>query len=361
MLVNIKGVYQTKFGELWNLGLSELMQEAGEGAIKDAGIDKDKVDLVVVGNKLGGRLSNQNHLGCLAAEGLGLRAAAVRVEAACASGGLAVHQAVTAIEAGRVETVLVIGAEKMTDKSNGEVTEALMGAASWQERQAGLSFVGLYALLAQAYMNKFGASRRDLARIAVKNHKQGSKNEKAQFRKVISLAQALSAPMVAEPLGLFDCSPISDGAAAVVVQQGKGEVEVAASEVGMDSLGLCERKSLVELRASREAGEKAYQRAGLGVDEIEAAEVHDCFTIAEILAKEDLGFCQKGEGFKQVDKRVNRSGGLKACGHPVGATGVKQIVDLVKWIRQGEIKIGLAHNVGGSGGTAVVHILRRGL
>jgi len=216
-------------------------------------------------------------------------------------------------------------------------------------------------------MNKFGAKKEDLAEIAVKNHKHASLNPKAHFPREISREMVVAAGMVAEPLGLFDCSPISDGAAAVVISSKKGRVEVVASEISNDSLGLCERESLVELKATRVAAEKAYKKAGISVEDIDIAEVHDCFTIAEVLAYEDLGLCKKGKGYKGIDKPVNLSGGLKACGHPVGATGVKQIVEVVNHLK-GEAgkrqvkkaKIGLVHNVGGTGGTAVVHILKGG-
>ena len=367
MKVFVKGGYQTKFGELWDKSLKDLILEAGLGAMKQAKIKPKEVDLVIVGNKLSGKVGGQDHLGALAAEALGI-GKGLRVEAACASGGMAVHEAVQTIKAGEAKTVLVIGVEKMTDKNNGEIAKALMGAASEEERRAGLSFVGLYALMATAYMKKHKASKKDLAKIAVKNHKHASLNPKAHFPREVSVKAVMAAGMVAEPLGLFDCSPISDGAAGVVISsKGKG-VEILVSEIANDSLGLAERKSLLELRATRKAAERGYKRAGIRPDEIDIAEVHDCFTIAEILAYEDLGFCKKGEGYKGINKPVNLSGGLKACGHPVGATGVKQIVEVMNHLndKAGErqvkgAKLGLVHNVGGTGGTAVIHILKGNL
>jgi len=365
----VKGEYQTKFGELWDKGIEELLEEAGKGALKRAKIKTGEIDLVVIGNKLSGKITGQDHLGVLALTKLGIKSKGIRVEAACASGGMAVNTAVGEIMSGRVKTVLVIGAEKMTDKKNGEVGRALMGAADSQERRAGLSFVGLYGLMARAYMEKYGAGKKDLARVAVKNHKQASLNPKAHFPREIKMESAMKAAMVAEPLGLFDCSPISDGAAGVVLQGGNDVsqgVEILASEAGTDSLGLTERESITEMKASKKAGERAYKEAGIKPDDIDIAEVHDCFTIAEIMAYEDLGFCKKGEGYKGINKQVNLSGGLKACGHPVGATGVKQIVELARHLkgkagkRQAKrARYGLAHNVGGTGGTAVVHILSK--
>lgn len=371
-MITILGVYQTKFGELWDKSLEDLIVEAGEGAIQEAKIRRQKIDLVIVTNMLAG----QNHLGALATQLLGLgNVPALRVEAACASGGVALHQAVMAIKSGQAENVLVIGVEKMTDKTSGETALALMGAASEAERQAGLTFVGLYALMARVYFEKFKLNKNDLAYVAIKNHRHASLNPKAQFPFPVELETVLKSSCVASPLHLFDCSPITDGAAAVVVSSRAGGVEIRASQIATDSVSLAERESLIELKATKISSQKAYAEAGLSPEDIDLAEVHDCFSIAEIMAVEDLGFCPKGTGAKKIkagefdhDGRlpVNLSGGLKACGHPVGATGIKQIVELVSQLL-GEAgprqiknpKIGLAHNVGGSGGTAAVHILKK--
>lgn len=369
-MITITGAYQTKFGELWDQSLEDLIVESGQGAM--AAAKTKKIDLVIVANML----AEQNHLGALAVQLLGLPPVpALRIEAACASGGVALHQAVMTIKSGQAENVLVIGAEKMTDKSNGAVAAALMGAASEQERQAGLTFVGLYALMARVYFDKFRLNKNDLAYVAVKNHRHASRNPKAQYPFPVDLETVLKSSCVASPLHLFDCSPITDGAAAVIVSNQAGGVEISASQIATDSVSLTERESLTELKATKIACQKAYTEAGIGPADIDLAEVHDCFSIAEIMAVEDLGFCQKGEGAKKIrsgefdhDGRlpVNLSGGLKACGHPVGATGIKQIVELVTQLqgKAGErqikqAKIGLAHNVGGSGGTAVVNILRK--
>jgi len=376
MRVRVIGEYQTRFGELWNKGLKELVVEAGEGALKAARVKKQAVDLVIVSNMLGERFENQGHLGAMAAEWLGIKAKAWRVEGACASGGLAIHQAVMAVKSGMAKKVLVVGVEKMTDKSTKEVTEGLMAAASEEERRAGLTFVGLYALMARKYFEEFGATKEDLAYVAVKNHAHAAMNPKAQYPFTVDVEKALGSFCIAEPLGLFDCSPVTDGAAAVLVGSGETGVVIAASEVATDSPGLNRRKSLVELQVTKAAAKKAYEAAGVGIKKVDVVEVHDCFTIAEIMAVEDLGFCKKGEGFKAIKEGlfsfkgrwpVNLSGGLKACGHPVGATGVKQIVEISKQLK-GEAgarqvkgaKVGLTQNIGGSGGTGVVHILKGG-
>jgi len=300
------------------------------------------------------------------------------VEAACASGGVAINQAATAIKAGAAKNVLVVGAEKMTDKNNGEVASALMGAASEDERLAGLTFVGLYALMARVYFDRFKASKDDLAYVAIKNHKHASLNPKAQYPFAVDLETVLKSSCVASPLHLFDCSPITDGAAGAVISgeaDGKNKIVLAASQIATDYVNLTKRESLVELKATRLVSRKAYEEARVKPEEIDLAEVHDCFSIAEIMAVEDLGFCKKGEGFKRIKAGdfdlggrlpVNLSGGLKACGHPVGATGVKQVVEIVTQLR-GEAekrqvkkaKIGLTHNVGGSGATAIVNILKK--
>lgn len=375
-MIYINGAYQTKFGELWDKSLVDLIVEAGEGAITSSKLKKPAIDLVIVANMLGGRISDQEHLGALAVQALDLgQTPALRVEAACASGGVATYQAVAAVKAGTARNVLVIGAEKMTDKNNGAIARALMGAAHPEEQQAGLTFVGLYGLMARAYFAKFKISKNDLAYVAIKNHRHASRNPKAQYPFPVELETVLKSSCVASPLHLFDCSPITDGAAAVIVSSEAGPVEVAASQLASDALALTQRQSLVELKATQAAAKKAYVEAGIKPDQVDLAEVHDCFSIAEIMAVEDLGFCAKGDGAKKIqagefnhDGRlpVNLSGGLKACGHPVGATGVKQIVEIFLQLagqagdRQvKKANLGLTHNVGGSGATAAVHILRK--
>ncbi|MCG2691289.1 thiolase domain-containing protein, partial [Microgenomates group bacterium] len=295
-MITIIGVYQTKFGELWDKSLTDLILEAGEGAMKNAKIDRKKIDLILVANMLGGALEGQNHLGALAGEILGLQnVPAFLAEAACASGGVAINQAVTAIKAGAAKNVLVVGVEKMTDKNNGEVASALMGAASEDERLAGLTFVGLYALMARVYFDRFKASKDDLAYVAIKNHKHASLNPKAQYPFAVDLETVLKSSCVASPLHLFDCSPITDGAAGAVISgeaDGKNKIVLAASQIATDYINLTKRESLVELKATRLVSRKAYEEARVKPEEIDLAEVHDCFSIAEIMAVEDLGWCK---------------------------------------------------------------------
>jgi acetyl-CoA C-acetyltransferase len=276
----------------------------------------------------------------------------------------------------------VVGAEKMTDYSPEETISALSAAASGEEQEAGLTFPGLYALLANFYLNKYHYTEENLAYVSVKNHYHGSLNDKAHFRKKISVEDVLKSPYVAYPLKVLDSSPISDGASAVVltndrdmIKKQKHPVSVLASEVATDTISLKERKKLDEILATKIASESAFKRAKINRKDINVAEVHDCFSIAEILAMEDLGFWEKGEGGKRIkglstmygnggNLIVNTSGGLKAAGHPVGATGIKQIGEIFLQLTEQaggrqvkNVKYGLAHNVGGSGGTAVVTIL----
>lgn len=376
MKVNILGSGITKFGEHWDKDLLDLSLEAGNSALENSGLKKESIGAVFVGNMLYSKTSGQDHLGALIADHLGIKQASMHVEAACASGGLAIHTAAQGILSGLYENILVIGVEKMTDLSTSEISTALMGAASIEERQAGLTFPALYALIAKAHMKKFGTTREQLASVAVKNHFHASLNPKAQYPFEISVEKVLASTMVSDPLTLFDSSPITDGAAAVILSGSKkSKVYISASSVASDSVGLAQRDSLTEIPATKRAAQKAFNHAGITQKDINLLEVHDCFTIAEILAMEDLGFCKKGEGGKFIASGntklgsklpVNTSGGLKGCGHPVGATGVKQVIEIYEQLmgvakgRQVKNpKVGLTHNVGGTGATAIVHILQK--
>lgn len=381
MNVSIIGAATTKFGELWAVSPRTMMRNAVEEALEDSAIKSSKIQAIFVANMLSGMLGGQEHLGAFVAEELGIAAAVMKVEGACASGGLAIHAGVLAILSGLYDTVLVVGVEKMTDHKPEEIARSLMGAGSDTEREAGVTFPGLYALLAQAHMSQYGTTREQLAAVAVKNHFHASLNGHAQFSFPVTLEKVLKSPVIAEPLTLLDCSPISDGAAAVILQASrekrKGKsVRIVASAVANDTLGLAQRESLTELKATKEAAKKAFAASGVEPKDIDVAEVHDCFTIAEILAMEDIGFFAKGTAGSEIQKGkttlgaagpvINTSGGLKACGHPVGATGVKQIVEIYQQLKGQagkkqvqEARIGLTHNVGGSGATAVVHILKK--
>jgi acetyl-CoA C-acetyltransferase len=374
----------TKFGERWDKSLKELVVEAGIKALVDSNLSGNEIEAVYGGTMAAGRLVGQEHVGALLADAMGLNPLpSIRVEAACASGGMALREAYMAIASGYHDVVVVGGVEKMTDVSTGDATIALAGAGDVEwEYFSGATFPAVYALLAKKHMAEFGTTEEQMAQVAVKNHENGSKNEYAQYQNKITLEQVMKSKPIAEPLKILDCSPITDGAAALVLASSDiarkySDTPIEISGVGMasDTLPLHDRASLIELNATKVAAEKAYRQAGVTPKEINFAEVHDCFTIAELLAVEDLGFFPKGKGGPATQEgetalnskiSINTSGGLKACGHPVGATGVKQAVEAT-WQLRGEGKgrqvdnaeIGLTHNVGGSGATAIVHIMKR--
>lgn len=376
MKIKVLGTGLTKFGELWGKSLLDLAHEASTEAINESRITNNEIDAVFVANMLSGKLSGQDQLGAAVASNLSLKGASFRVEGACASGGLAVHLAIQSLLSGTYKNVLVVGAEKMTDAPASDVSSALMGAGSEAERKAGLTFPALYALMAHTHMQKYGTTKNHLAAVAVKNHFHASLNEKAQYPYEITIEKALDSSCISTPFTLFDASPVTDGAGAVVLSadaSGSG-VFITGSSVATDTLDISGRAKLTELIATKQASQQALKQAGIEVKDIKVAEVHDCFTIAEIMAMEDLGFCAKGEGGEFVTHGatklggklpVNTSGGLKACGHPVGATGVKQIVEIANQLKGSLGKrqvlganVGLTQNVGGTGATVVVHVLQ---
>ncbi len=384
--VAIIGVGCTEFGELWDKSFRELFVEAGVSALEDANVQGGKIDALYVGNMSGGRFIEQEHIGALIADYAGLASLHIpstRVEAACASGGLALRQGIIAVASGYHDIVIAGGAEKMTDVGVETTTDALAAAADREwEGVMGATFPGLYAMIARLHMHKYGTTQEQLACVAVKNHHNGTMNPKAQFQNEISIDTVLNSVMVADPLRVFDCSPITDGASAVVLAPAEiahkytdTPIYVKASAQASGTLSLHDRRDITTLDATVAAANRAYKMAKLTPKDIDFAEVHDCFTIAEICAIEDLGFVKKGEGGKAAESGItaiggeipiNPSGGLKACGHPVGATGVKQAVEITLQLRGEAGKrqvesagIGLTHNVGGSGGTAVVHIFGR--
>lgn len=360
MNIYILGAATTKFGELWEETLESLGKEAMEKCILDAKISKNKIEALFVGNMLSGILDGQEHLGPLFAGLYNLTIPTFHIEGACASGGLALNTAINSILSGRYETVMVLGVEKMVDYKTEIVSKALMGAASEEERDSGVTFPGLYAIFARAYMDKYGLTEKDVAKVPVKSHYYANLNPNAQFHSLITIEDVMKSPYVANPLKLMECSPVSDGASAVIItsHRPKDGIEIIASEIATDTLSIAERESLTSLMATKIAAQKAYKVADISSCDIDIAEVHDCFSIAQILAVDDLGLTKK--------TKVNTSGGLKGAGHPVGATGIKQIVELFDQLKNragrrqvGGARLGLSQNVGGSGATAAVHILKK--
>ncbi|MEM0475534.1 MAG: thiolase domain-containing protein [Candidatus Norongarragalinales archaeon] len=382
--VSVIGVGLTKFGEHWEKSFRELAVEAGARALADAKIEGGKIQALFGASMSSGRLVGQEHVGALLADQLGLNPIpAIRCEAACASGGVALRAAWFAVASGAYDIVAVGGVEKMTDVSTEDVATALGGAGDQEwELFNGATFPSIYALMARRHMHEFGTTEEQLASVAVKNHANGAKNPFAQYQKEVSLEQVMRSPTIASPLKVFDCSPITDGAAVAILAASEvakiyceQPIEIAASAQASDSLALASRHSLTELAATKLAAKQAYAQAGITSSDVDVAEVHDCFTIAEIMAIEDLGFFAKGEGGPATEEgrtalgaevSVNTSGGLKAKGHPVGATGIAQVAEIVAQLRgqagARQVKgaeIGLCHNVGGSGATAVIHILKK--
>jgi len=383
--VAVIGAGHTVFGDHPEKTYPQLFAEAFWDAIEsvDKGIEPKEIKAAFIGT-LG---SGGSQLGNLSAAITGdlrlIPIPAIRVENACASSGFAFMLGVTSIVAGLYDVVLVGGVEKMRDVAGlrGRYWLGVSGDTIW-ERLAGTTFPGMYALIATKHMEQYGTKREHLAMVAVKNHQYGADNPKAQLRRKINVETVLRSPLVAGPLTLYDCCPTSDGATAVIICRSEiakrytdTPVYVIGVGAGTDYLAVYEREDLTALKATVVAAEQAYKMAGLEPKDIDLAEVHDCFTIAELVAYEDLRFCKKGEGGKLIEEGqtyiggeipVNVSGGLKSKGHPIGATGTSQIYEIFKQLRNEaeersrqvpDAKIGLTHNVGGSGGTCVVHIL----
>ncbi len=382
--VSIIGIGITKFGELWDKSFRQLIAEAGAKAILDAGITGKEINAMYIGSMSSGRFVGQEHVGALVADVSGfshIHIPSTRVEGACASGALAVRQGYLSIASELNDIVIVGGIEKMNDVGGISASETL-ATASDQEWESffGATFSSLYAMIAKRHMYEYGTTKKQLAEVAVKNHANGALNPYAQYKRPITLESVMNAPIVADPLGLLDCSPVSDGAASIVLcaadiakKYTKKPIKIIGSGQGSDSLALHARRDICTLDATVHAANMAYKQSKITPKKIDLAEVHDCFTISEICAIEDLGFVKKGEGGKAIENKittldgslpVNTSGGLKSKGHPVGATGVAQIVEITQQLR-GEAgkrlvkdaQIGLTHNIGGSGATCVVHIL----
>jgi acetyl-CoA C-acetyltransferase len=385
-LVSIVSAGLSKFGKLDGLYAREMFAEAAKEAYdRCPKLDpKNDIQALFVGH-MGESYEHQGHTGATMADWAGLlHVPATRTEAACASSGVALRAGIYAVLSGLCDVVMVGGVEKMTHRTTAEVTEYLAMASDYPfEQWHGITFPGLFALMATAHMHAYGTTERQLATVAVKNHYHGSLNPKAQIQKEITLENALSSRVIAWPLKLFDCSLITDGASCLILTKPElankftdTPVHIIGSGQASDTIGLYEREIFTSLTSAKLAAKIAYEMANIKPENIDIAEVHDCFTIAEIIAYEDLGFCKPGEGGKMAENNetklggripVNTSGGLKAKGHPVGATGTGQAYEMYLQLTDQADKrqvknaeIGLTHNVGGSGATATVHIYRRG-
>jgi len=382
MVATIVGTGSTKYDKHPASSSRELFGEAAAEAFDGIDLTPADLDAVYVGNFMGDLIEDQGHMGPLLADHVGAReAASVRVENACASGGTAVGQAVHAIESGAAEAILVGGVEQMSIADIEHVTDALANAADdVYENEQGLTFPGIYALMARRYMHEFGVTEADLAAVSIKNHNNAVANPLSQFQTEVSQEEVLASKPIATPLRLYDACPVSDGASVVVVASesfaAAHDLDPAAHVLGTgqssDAVALQDRTAITHTPAAERAATAAYDDAGLTPADVDVAEVHDCFTIAEIMAVEALGFYERGEGARgavegetALDGRrpVNPSGGLLGKGHPVGATGVGQLVELTKQLdgrhpnQVEDADVALAHNVGGSGASTTVTIL----
>ncbi len=384
--VAVLGVGQTKFGELWDRSFREIGIEAGLQALVDAKLSSQDLDGLFLGNMASGALIDQEQIAPLILDVAGLGRShlpAVRVEGGGASGALALHQGYLAVASGLYDFVVVGGAEKLTDVPDATAAEITSSAADTEwEVVFGATLPALWALIARRHMHDYGTTREDLARVAVHAHEMGSKNPLAHYRNKLTLAQVMDAGPVAEPLGVLDCAPLSDGAAAVVLgpmelarQHTDTPIRIAASQIACDTLAVQHRQEITRLDSTVVAAHRAFEQARRAPADVQVAEIHDAYTISALVSLEDLGFVEKGRagpefasgrfgpGGKMV---VNTSGGLKAQGRPFGAVGVAQVVELVRQLR-GEAKdrqvsganLGLAQDVGGTGATTVVHLLER--
>jgi len=382
--VAIAGVGISKFGELWDKNLRDITLEAGMYAIFDAGVPGADIDGMVIGNMSAGRFTGQEHLGALAVDmgGLG-NIPAYSVEAACASGGAAVRQAYMAIKSGEHDVMLVLGSEKMSDVNQTEAMNTISVASDWEwEGMFGATFPALYAFMARRHMMEYGTTEEQLALPTVKNHANAVHNEFAQFQKAVPIEVVMKSGLLADPLRVLHSAPITDGAAGLVMcredlvrKYTDTPIIIESSEQRSDTLALHDRKSITTMDAVVSSTKAALHEASLELKDINVLELHDSFSIGEIIITEDVGIAKKGEGGKALEEGiteiggkfpVNTSGGLKARGHPVGATGVAQIVELCLQLR-GEAdkrqvdgaEKGLAVNIGGTGATSIVHILGR--
>jgi acetyl-CoA C-acetyltransferase len=376
--VAILGVGQTPVAEHWELSIRDLAVDAGRAAMADAGVER--VDAVYVGNMTGGRLNQQRHLGALVADHLGQWGAeAVRMEAACGSAGSAMRQGMLAVASGLLDAVLVVGVEKMTETGSKETTAALTGAADADyEVIHGVTFVGLNALVMRRYMHQYGYQHADFAPFAVNAHANGAKNPNALFQEAITSRQYEKGRVVADPITLYDASPIGDGAAALLLvpaEKAREAVRVIGSASAIDTLAIHDREDMLWLAAAEQSAYRAFNQAGITRDEVDLFEAHDAFSIMAALSLEACGFAERGQGVRLAQEGailpggripISTMGGLKARGHPVGATGLYQLAEATLQLRGAAgaaqidgARIAMTQNIGGSGATIVTHLLER--
>ena len=379
--IAIIGIGQTKIDEHWGRSLRDLASEAILAALKDA--KRETVDGLYIGNMLSGLIDQQNNLGAVIADWVGFKGEAIKVESACSSGASAFRAGMMGVASGEMDSAVVVGVEKMTDASPPEVTSALATAADsdWELEQ-GVSFVGLNALIMQRYMHEYGWEHKDFAPFSLNSHANAVHNPNARLPFAITMKQFQNATMISSPINLMDASPIGDGAAAAVivpaesVRGQKNAILVAGSAAATDTISVHSRKDPLFLQAAYLSAQQAYAQAGVAPKDIDIFEIHDAFSIMAVLSLEACGFAERGQGPRlglDNEIRVNGGripictrGGLKARGHPVGATGMYQIVETIQQLRGecGETQVagaktGMAQNTGGSGASIVTHIFKK--
>ncbi len=376
--MNITGVGRTKFGIL-SKSLVELTYEAMFNAIEDSPLDINDIDAIYVSNFLGGPLNGQLHFNSIIASLLpSINIPIIRIETACASSSVALNQALNSLK--KMPNIMIIGVEKMTGTKLMSPTDAIAMAGDHEiDFEQGLIFPAAYALIAQQYMQKYGVTHDILELVSYINHINANRNPLAHFyHKEVTREMIKNSQMVASPLNLFDCSPLSDGAVAIIISDKKHadrDIRILSSRIATDTISLTQRADMTSFLATKIAGAKAYKDAGITPKKIDVVEVHDCFTISELLALEDLGFCAPGESSEMIENGdilldgalpVNPDGGLKANGHPIGATGLAQIFEIVTQLRLeagsrqvADPEIGLTQNIGGIGGTCGITLLGR--
>jgi len=375
MKTAVIGYAQTRFKEHWSKGLRELISEAGHAAIKSANIKVKDIDSLICANALSSLTSGQSDVNALCFDELGIKSP-IMISCGDASGAAAIRQAVLEINSGKSDVIMVLGVEKMSDLLSSQIVSATSQLLDQEfEAYNGATLASAYAMITQLYMAQFNVKEKDIAKTPVKSHKNAINNEYAQFNFEITSEAVLNSPIIADPVRMLNNAVLSDGAAAIILckedlakEYSKDPVFVVASGSGNDCLALHDRESLIELKSTKLAAQEAYKQANIEPSNIDFAEVHDATSISEVLAVEDLGFCKKGKGIGFIEQSgkqasmpyINQSGGLKACGHPLGATGIRQAIDICnQLITRKNAKFGLTHSLSGSGSLAVVNIFSR--
>lgn len=373
MKIAIVGYAQTKFEEHWNKSLRDLISEAGHKAIKNSNLKVDDINNLICANTLATTANGQNQVNALCFDELGIKSSTL-ISCGDASGAEAIRQAISEIKSGKSNVVMVLGVEKITDLLNTQIVSATSQLLDQEfEAYNGATLVSIYAMITRLYMKEFGIKEEQIAQIPVKNHKNALNNEYAQFNFEITKEAVLNSPIIAYPIRLLNSAAPCDGATSIILckeelakKYTKEPIFIIASGIGNDCLALHEREKLTEMKSTKIAAEEAYKQAKIKPSDISIAEVHDVTSISEILAVEDLGFCKKGQGIKFIEENgingklpINPSGGLKACGHPLAATGIRQAIEICNQLKKKDNAIGLTHTLSGSGSLAIVNIFSR--